>query len=201
MHAILGCDTTSALYGIGKVIGLKLMRSSTSFLEQALLFSTLSNIRAAVIAAGEKALVLIYKELPNDIWDFLRLQRFHQKVGSSTSVQPEVLLPSSAAAAYHSQRVYMQVQEWMGTAADMSPEQWGWYKEGDKLMSMLTDKPAAPATLLEVVRCNCRSSCSTRQCTCRKNGLDCFTGCGHCRGSCENISHIDDDYYDEVTGE
>ncbi len=65
------CDTISALYGIGKVIGLKLMRTSTSFLEQTLVFSTPSNTRAAVIAASEKALVLIYKGLPNDTLDFL----------------------------------------------------------------------------------------------------------------------------------
>ena len=145
------------------MIGLKLT-GNTSFLEQALVFSTPSNTHAAVIAAGEKALVLIYKGLPNDTLDFLRFQRFHQKVGSSTSlVQPEVLPPSSAAAAYHSQHVCMQVQEWMGTAADMSAEQWGWYKEGDKLMPMLTYKSAAPATLLDVIRCNCKSSCSTGQ--------------------------------------
>ena len=61
MHAILGCATTSALYGIEQVIGLKLVRNSTSFLEQALVFSTPSSTHAAVIAAGENALVLIYK--------------------------------------------------------------------------------------------------------------------------------------------
>ena len=60
----------------------------------------------------------------------------------------------------------------MGTAADMSPEDWFWYKRGDKFFPILNDKAAAPTSLLEVVRSNCKSGCSTRQCTCRKNGLD-----------------------------
>ena len=69
VHAILGCDTTSSLYGIGKKISLKLSK---------------------LFRAGQ-----IYKGLPDDTLNVLRFQRFHQKVGSSTSpVQPEVLPPT-----------------------------------------------------------------------------------------------------------
>ena len=50
VHAILGCDTTSSLYGIGKKISLKL---SKLFIEQALVFSKQSKTRAGVVTAGQ----------------------------------------------------------------------------------------------------------------------------------------------------
>ncbi len=50
-----------------------------------------------------------------DTLDFLKLQRFLNKVGSSTShVKLEALPPSSAAAKFHNMRVYLHVQQWMG---------------------------------------------------------------------------------------
>ena len=56
---------------------------------------------------------------------------------------------------------------------------------------------AAPVELLEVVQCNYKMVCGTRQCTCRKNGLDCTTGCGQCRGVCTNMTSVDDDDNDD----
>jgi hypothetical protein len=61
----------------------------------------------------------------------------------------------------------------------MPPEDWGWYKCNRKYYQILTDKDGAPSPLLDVIRCNCKTVCSTKQCTCRKNGLDCSSGCGH----------------------
>ena len=128
VNTILGCDTTPSLNGVGKKIGLKLISTNKVFFEQAQVFSKQNSTKAEVIAAEDKALLHIYKGLPGDALNFLRFQRFHQKVGSSISlVQPEVLPPSSAAAAYHSLCVYPQVQDWIGKATEMSPEDWGWY--------------------------------------------------------------------------
>ena len=42
LHAVLGCDTTSRLYGIGKEISLKKFKSSEHFREQAKVFSAQS---------------------------------------------------------------------------------------------------------------------------------------------------------------
>ena len=50
VHAILGCDTTSSLYGIGKKIGLKLGKL---FIEQALVFSKQTKTHADVVTAGQ----------------------------------------------------------------------------------------------------------------------------------------------------
>ena len=193
MHALLGSDTTSSLYGIGKKVGLKLMSTNQLFLEQAKVFSRRNSNRSEIITAGEKALVSVYKGGAGDTLDMLRWQRFHQRVGSSTSsVQPEVLPPTSAAAAYHSLRVYLQVQQWMGHQ-DLQPDDWGWQQRGGTYIPILTDKEAAPANLLQVILCNCKSGCGSRQCTCRKNGLDCSTACGQCRGVCTNMTKYDEE--------
>ena len=38
--------------------------------------------------------------------------------------------------------------------------------------------PAAPDYLLKVIRCNCKSTCSTLSCTWMKHGIKCSLACG-----------------------
>ncbi len=56
IHALLGCDTTSRLYGIGKGSSLKKFTASHPFREQAKVFNTHSASIQDVVNAGEKAL-------------------------------------------------------------------------------------------------------------------------------------------------
>ena len=54
-----------------------------------------------------------------------------------------------------------------------------------------TDQDAAPADILNVVRCKCRmdtgNPCSSHLCSCRKHGLHCVPACKNCTGtSCSN---------------
>jgi hypothetical protein len=130
-----------------------------------------------VTTAAERATVTLYGRQGDDNLDFLRLQQFHQKVGSGTSsVKPEVLPPTSAVTKYHVMRVFLQVQQWMGNGEHFKPDECGWLIHNGMYIPVLTDKEAAPVELLEVVQCNCKMGCGTRQCTCRKNALDCTTG-------------------------
>ena len=72
--------------------------------------------------------------------------RFCQKVTTGTSfVQPECLPPTSAAAVYHSLRVYHQVQQWRGVA--LRPQDWGWKLVDGSLLPVRTDLPAAHLTV------------------------------------------------------
>jgi len=67
---------------------------------------------AEIVATGEKALVHLYKGKSTDTLDLLR---FQEKVATyKASVHPKVLPPTSAAAQYHSFRVFHQVREWKG---------------------------------------------------------------------------------------
>ncbi len=63
-------------------------------------------------------------------------------------------------------------------------------------MPVKTDMPPAPKELLRIFRCNCKTGCSSKRCTCRRrHGLECTPACGECKGlSCSNSPKpLDDD--------
>ena len=127
MHAILGCDATSGIYGIGNRAALKFASTSSPFRGYAQVFNDPQASKADLISAGEDAIVSLYKDRPGDKLDLLRLHKFHQKIIFGKSVvDSKVLSPTSASATYHSLRVYLQVQQWMGRD-HMNPEDCGWY--------------------------------------------------------------------------
>jgi 5'-3' exonuclease len=193
VHAILGCDTTSRVFSLGKGLALKYIRSDAHFKTQAQTFLDDSATEDDIVRAGEAALVSLYKGTPEDTLDKLRLRRFHQKVATSTSVvQPESLPPTSSAARYHSLRVYLQVQVWTG-CTDINQQTFGWKEVEGSFIPRQCDMEVAPKTLLEVVRCNCRTGCEKMRCSCRKAGLECSTGCGECRGICTHMFAVTDD--------
>lgn len=203
VHAILGCDSTSRLYGIGKAAGLTKVKSNVEFQSVAKVFLQDNGIQDNVVKSGEKALVVLYGGDPKKGLDSLRHTRFQEKViRSSKFVEARSLPPTSASARFHSLRVYYQVQEWRGKIEHLKPEEWGWELLKERLMPTKTDKPPAPEKLLRLFRCNCKTDCDSKRCTCKCNGLECTPACGQCRGtSCSNSSKIpveeDDDDDDE----
>ena len=112
----------------------------------------------------------------------LRHQRCCEKVASSTShVHPRALPPTSGAAMYHRLRVYLQVQEWKGSAGGLRPTEWGWQQCDMGFVALQTDLAPAPENLLRVIRCNCMADCSPLRCTCKKHNIECSPACGDCR--------------------
>ena len=173
-HAILGCDTTSRVFSMGKGLALKHIRTDKHFVTQAEVFLQENATLADISSAGEASLVCLYTGALGDTLYKLRLLRFRQKVATSTRfVQPENLPSTSSAAKYHSLRAYLQVQIWKGESQDL-----GWKVVEGKLVSMQCDMEVAPKALLKVVRCNGKMGCDTLRCSCRKAGLECSTGCG-----------------------
>jgi hypothetical protein len=197
VHAILGCDTTSRLYGIGKGVALKKLFVNNHFLKQSEVFSNVGSTKQEIATAGEEALLCLYNAKPGEKLDFLRYKCFCEKVAASTKyVEPKSLPPTSAAAQQHSYRVYSQVQEWKGTDTHLNPENWGWKVNGGTMIPIMTDLEPAPKAILEIIRCNCKEGCSTMRCSCKKHGIDCSAACGNCRGvSCTNSPkpHLDED--------
>ena len=51
------------------------------------------------------------------------------------------------------------IQEWMGQA--LNPEEYRWKFRDGHLLPIVTDLQPAPKELLEVIRCNCESGCSS----------------------------------------
>ena len=99
IHAILVCDTTSRLYGLGKGLSLKRFTSSALFRDKAEQFCRKDATVDDVIDAVEAALVYLYH------------------------IRPQTLPPTSAAAIYHNMRVYLQVQQWL-VVCNMTKTDW-----------------------------------------------------------------------------
>ena len=55
----------------------------------------------------------------------------------------------------------------------------------------MTDDPVALAEMLNMIRCKCKTDCSSVLCSCRKNGLKCVTACSNCCGKgCTNAEPV-----------
>ena len=85
----------------------------------------------------------------------------------------------------------------------MLPENWGWRIDEEGFVPVATDLPVAPENLLKVVRCSCKTGCTSMRCSCWKHNLKCTMACTHCTGSdCANIIDaavsIDNDTDEEI---
>ena len=55
----------------------------------------------------------------------------------------------------------------------------------------MTDQEAARDSILNLVRCKCKTDCSSN-CSCRKHGLNCIEACTNCHGDdCSNASAVE----------
>ena len=151
--------------------------------------------------AGHQALAILYGCKPGSDLNYEHASKFSEKVASSSCyLPPERLPPTSDAARFHSHRVYLQVQTWLGK--DLEPTKWGWdlqkTQHGPILKPHKMDKAAAPGSLLKIIKCNCTGMCNKNTCSCRKNGLQCTLACGQCKGlNCTNREIHDSSDTDE----
>ena len=110
------------------------------FEETAEVFGTPNREKEEISAAVEKIIAIQYKADPNICLNTTRLHMFTEKVTKSViAVNPEKHSPTSAAAKFHSYRIYHQVQGWKGV--DLNPLEWGWRKQDDVLLPIKTDLP------------------------------------------------------------
>ncbi len=57
----------------------------------------------------------------------------------------------------------------------LDPLQFGYYMDTDgQLLPLTTKVLPAPQAIIELVRCQCRTNCSTQRCSCRRNNLPCL---------------------------
>ena len=60
IHAILGCDVISRLFGLGKGLAVKKIKSDFQFCQQAKMFTQIGQAKEDIIVAEERALVSLY---------------------------------------------------------------------------------------------------------------------------------------------
>ena len=85
--------------------------------------------------AGSRYLLKFYRAEFGISLDKLQFMRFTRKVTTCTAtIDPKPLPPSSAAEAHHIERIYNQVQTWLGRGLD--PVDLGWVLQENKSASL-----------------------------------------------------------------
>ena len=76
IHAMLGCDSTSRVFGLGKGVLLKKIRSNLHLQQYANVFSSRQSTNEDVKKAGEQTMVILYGGKKDDDHNFLRHKKF-----------------------------------------------------------------------------------------------------------------------------
>jgi hypothetical protein len=189
-HAITGCDTTSAISGIGKKKAFSVLRKiigNDSGLDQ---LGTQVPPSPQTVKACEKFVCALYRSSAKagESADMVRHWTFCQK-----KQRNENLPPTSDSLRHHINRANYQSYVWKH-ALDQdpnlpSPVGNGWSNVKGQLMPVLMSKEPAPRGLLELTSCRCdKSACQRVDLRrCKANGLACTEAC-ICMGSesCQN---------------
>ena len=189
IHAFTGCDATSRIFGVGKKsVFQKLVNGESTIKRCAEAFLCPNQTKSVIQDLGCKAMAVIFGGKSTDSLASLRYNLFTKKLVSAQSfITPERLPPTESSTKYHCARVYYQIMVWTGKETGMNVVDWGWKAENNQLVPIMTNKPAAPETLLRMVHCNCTTACRTPRCSCRGYGLPCTPACGACQvDNCEN---------------
>jgi hypothetical protein len=185
IHAISGCDSTSALFNQGKVKALRTVVKNPDLLPYIRRFLDPASTTREITEAGERFLVVLYGG--NHETTSLNKLRYKSYVTSALKVTSYIaaLPPTESAASQHALRTFYQVQQWLGK--NVPPTEWGWKQVGNTLIPITTLKSPAPDSLLSLVACSCKKGCS-KNCGCRRVGLFCSKLCANCEGNCNNAT-------------
>jgi hypothetical protein len=149
----------------------------------------LNTPREEVTKCGLQLMSLIYDGKPEDCLNRKRYNTYcKMSLSASNRPEPHKLPPTKRAAEHHILRVHHQAVVWTHLSSDIiDPKTWGWKLSNNLFEPIMSDQPIAPDKILNVVRCSCKSGCtSTRLCSCRRNGLKCVSACSNCQENCTN---------------
>ena len=107
MRAMTGCETTSAMFGVGKTKAFKVLQASEELSARVLVFGDLTTPNDVLFEVGEKFLSALYGGSEGSL-DALRYHKFT----SPKYVPLEWMAPSSRVCYYHCLRVHLQVVTW-----------------------------------------------------------------------------------------
>jgi len=195
VHALTGCDTTSALFGKSKFSTFKIIMKSEILCKWAYEFGSTGDIsKDHLIEIGCKIIVSLYGgNMNSTTLNNLRYEQYVRKIASAKKeFDISRLPPTENAAKYHLLRVHLQSYIWRNLhLPSLDPLQWGWQVIEGRYQPIFTDMHPAPETLLQLIKCACKTSteepCNTMKCTCRRYGLPCSIVCKNCCGKdCTN---------------
>lgn len=194
-HAFTGADNTGRFSRVGKTTWFKIflkadgdaIRALQMLSENIEVTEDLISTLASFVCAAYCPKSLQIQTIPEMRWYL-----FCKHMAES-----EKLPPTTGALKQHILRVRIQARVW-GQASRaqqefLDPLQNGFFKDANgQLKPRTTDVLPAPKSIVEMVRCECKTDCSSQRCSCKSENLPCTDIC-LCSTQCEN----DDDYYIE----
>ena len=199
LHALSGCDTVAATYGIGKTKAIAVAQKGykldqlgqpTADFDKALQQATEFIGACYGVTTGLSSMT----EIRQILWS--------QKTGKSTTA-PKLcsLPPTNEAFEQNVRRAHYQVCQWYsaltGDSPPLDPVDYGW--EADDINKCLLPRnmkdgiPYAPEYILKLVRCACASDqpCKSGKCGCMGRQLPCTMFCACSVGSvCANPFNV-----------
>ncbi|KAB0797138.1 hypothetical protein PPYR_08132 [Photinus pyralis] len=196
VHAMTGCDTTSAVFNKGKINLVntvqrkRLCNILKEFYNPHATKEKLEEITTQFFIA---AYVKSVPQTPDlDSVRYTLYQQYVAKRSLNTNFNLASLPPTSNSAKYHGFRVFHQVQAWLNN--NLPPQDWGWILKNGNLHPIHSDQAMAPTWVLQKIFCNCSSGGCKKACRCKRMGLSCSMACGQCNGiTCMNPTYVDAD--------
>ena len=207
-HALTGCDTTGHLQGKGK------NGCFNKFLQADVeVVAAICDLGCGVepsphVYDGCEAFLCSHFRPKGNTSDLasLRWQLFKQlKPGHGV----EKLPPTPGAWREHIRRAHVHANVWQQDIIAQpkypDPLTLGWQLVEGRLVSILSQVPPAPQSVLQLLRCNCGSSskqqnkCVTKRCTCKSHGVVCTELCyceanhHECQNNAPDISTMTED--------
>ena len=185
-HAFTGCDTVSSIYGFSKEKLFSSLTSTNLLDDQLSVFLNAESTEEQIKQSGIEIFQYIYGSLGTPLAK-IRLHRYN-KQSKAGVIRPEGLPPTDSAAAQHSLRAYLQLQDWLILQSmSRDPLNYGWIRDNQGYEPVVMTDPMAPDELLKFISCNCKGSCSTQRCSCKKNNVKCIAVCGKRDNSTEQF--------------
>nr|CAI5849365.1 unnamed protein product [Callosobruchus analis] len=161
-------------------------------------FSSQKLAKQILFESGLQILLAVYNapKFVNSI-DHLRYAQYVMLTKLNKPVQLTSLPPTSGAAHQHFNRVYYQVQTWLGY--DLEHQEFGWTMRSNLVRNPRNSVGPAPDELLNTIFCKCKSDCGLR-CGFRKAELQCSLACGQCNAqACLNALAYETDVNEDRT--
>lgn len=187
-HALTGCDTVSAFFGLGKVTAFDVWMANVNITQ---VFCDIGNeevqVDGAAFGAIERFIVSLYDRKS----DLVSVNLCRKDLFSRKGRTIENIPPTQNALSLHIRRaVYQSCHVWSHSIEKdipaVSPADWGWQLSDGSWVPVWITLPQASAVCKELIRCACKKACSGR-CKCVSAHLHCTALCA-CSGSCANKS-------------
>jgi hypothetical protein len=188
IHAISGCDTVSATFGIGKLKAFRKLKISAHWIDMLKKFGVDTADLNKHIKTVEKFYLSLYGKLGEKATSLNHLREI--LYGLPKYIPISRMPPTCRSFHFHALPPFLQVNTWTHLGTTLNAEDYGFTKDSyGNIIPKVTDRPAAPDYLLKEIKCSCekpnKNGSKSTSCSCQKAGLLCTMLC-KCDALCEN---------------